>query len=193
MQLNPELILTTAFEILDEYGLGDLSMRRLARTLEVAPGALYWHYPSKQALLGAVADQILGAPDGTDPTDPTPDVAWQDRTRASAAALLDRLLSTRDGAEIVSAALATGTLSRNPVDPVVAALSGSPAADPELVGWVLVRYLLGAATELQTAGTVDPDASPAAPADIARILAGVDLILTGASMVGPRELENDEC
>ncbi|MDN6510824.1 MAG: TetR/AcrR family transcriptional regulator, partial [Corynebacterium sp.] len=48
MQLNRDRIHAAAFDILSEYGLGDLTMRRLAKTLEVAPGALYWHYPSKQ-------------------------------------------------------------------------------------------------------------------------------------------------
>ena len=34
-------------------------MRRLARELNVTPGALYWHFADKQELLGAVADRIL--------------------------------------------------------------------------------------------------------------------------------------
>src|SRR5258708_1968452 len=34
-------------------------MRRLARELDVTPGALYWHFANKQQLLGAVADEVL--------------------------------------------------------------------------------------------------------------------------------------
>jgi TetR/AcrR family tetracycline transcriptional repressor len=185
VQLNRETILTASFDILHEYGLGDLSMRRLARNLEVAPGALYWHFPSKQALLGAVADQILAAPDGipTEVTDTAQDAeidTWRARTLDTTAALLDRLLSIRDGAEIVSAALATGTLEHNPVEPVTAALSGAPGSDPGLAAWVLVRYLLGAATELQTAHATDDVPTPDTEAMV-RILAGVELILDGVA------------
>lgn len=183
MQLNRDTILTASFDILHEYGLGDLSMRRLARNLEVAPGALYWHFPSKQALLGAVADRILTAGTGPDPqvVEPT---SWRARALDTSAALLDRLLSTRDGAEIVSAALATGTLEHNPVDPVTAALTGAPGGDPALAAWVLVRYLLGAATELQTAHATEQPAEPGTVPDteaVVRILAGVELILDGVA------------
>ena len=34
------------------YGIADLTMRRLARELDVTPGALYWHFANKQQLLG---------------------------------------------------------------------------------------------------------------------------------------------
>lgn len=59
MQLTPTTIIKSALEILHDYGLGDLTIRRLARTLDVAPAALYWHFPNKQALLGGVADELL--------------------------------------------------------------------------------------------------------------------------------------
>lgn len=59
MQLTTTAIITSALNILHEYGLGDLTIRRLARTLDVAPAALYWHFPNKQTLLGGVADELL--------------------------------------------------------------------------------------------------------------------------------------
>lgn len=191
VQLNRELILTAAFGILDSYGLGDLSMRRLARNLDVAPGALYWHFPSKQILLGAVADRILQSHDddaGAGPADAAEDglgengrYTWRQRPLTAAGNLLTRLLSTRDGAEIVSAALATGTLEHSPVGPVSSALRNSPATDPELVAWVIVRYLLGAASELQTAHATDGQAAATDPGAVARIMSGVELILDGAT------------
>ncbi len=61
MQLHKRDVVEAATALLDDYGIADLSMRRLARELEVSPGALYWHFASKQQLLGAVADRILGA------------------------------------------------------------------------------------------------------------------------------------
>ncbi len=163
MTLNRDRILSAAFDILDEYGLGDLSMRRLARTLDVAPGALYWHFPSKQELLGGIADRILDAP-------------VPDDVRQAAAAILDRLLATRDGAEIVAAALATGTVSRDPAAELAATLDGA-TDDPALAGWVLSRYLLGAAQDVQTARAAGVE-----PRTVDEVLAGVGLIVAGATI-----------
>lgn len=177
MQLNRELILHAAFGILDTYGLGDLSMRRLARSLDVAPGALYWHFPSKQALLGAIADQILTAEEPSSRS--LQDHGWRDQAMDAATTLLQQLLSTRDGADIVSAALATNTMTANPVTTLSVALATAPGTDPEFVGWVLVRYLLGATSELHTAHAADPSPWTPPPATLGRILAGVELILDG--------------
>ena len=59
MVLSREKILDTAYEVLATYGLADLSMRRLAQELHVAPGALYYHVKNKQQLLILLADYIL--------------------------------------------------------------------------------------------------------------------------------------
>ena len=40
MALSREQVIATAVDLLRRYGHGDLSMRRLARELGVAPGAL---------------------------------------------------------------------------------------------------------------------------------------------------------
>ena len=70
MQLHKRDVVEAATAILDNYGIADLTMRRLARELNVSPGALYWHFANKQQLLGAVADRIL-EPAATD------DAAWR--------------------------------------------------------------------------------------------------------------------
>jgi AcrR family transcriptional regulator len=59
VQLHKHDVVAAATAILDDYGIADLTMRRLARELNVTPGALYWHFANKQQLLGAVADRIL--------------------------------------------------------------------------------------------------------------------------------------
>ena len=59
MQLHRRDVVDKATQLLDDYGIADLTMRRLARELNVTPGALYWHFADKQELLGAVADRIL--------------------------------------------------------------------------------------------------------------------------------------
>ena len=100
-----EDVIETALRILDEFGLADLSMRRLAGVLEVQPSALYWHVPNKQTLLALVADQII---DRAATVDHAVAGDWKAITLAEAIAIRDALLAFRDGAEVVSSTLALG-------------------------------------------------------------------------------------
>jgi TetR/AcrR family transcriptional regulator, tetracycline repressor protein len=96
-------VVDTALRLLDQYGLADLSMRRLAAELEVQPSALYWHVPNKQTLLALVSDQIIGR---AAPVEYLGD--WKATTLAEATAIRNALMAFRDGAEVVSSTLALG-------------------------------------------------------------------------------------
>ncbi len=86
-------IITKATEILDNYGIADLTMRRLARELDVTAGSLYWHFADKQQLLGAVADEVLR------PACIAVEVTgWQRRIAEASSRLRDALLSHTHGA-----------------------------------------------------------------------------------------------
>lgn len=61
--LSRELIRDTALAMIDEHGLTALSMRRLAEALGVQAPSLYRHYPTKDDVLDAVADQVVGEVD----------------------------------------------------------------------------------------------------------------------------------
>ena len=170
-----------ALEILDEFGLQDLTIRRLARHLDAAAGAMYWHFPSKQALLGAVADRLLEPlrEFGTDP-----DADWRANARAFAVALHDCLTSHRDGAEVVSAALATGTATVRPADLLTPMLADAPAlASADATGdaaATLVYFILGATVDEQTAGHLAEVSGGDAPGHSDRRIAnGTALILAG--------------
>lgn len=99
-------MVAAATTILDNYGIADLTMRRLARELAITPGALYWHFVSKQELLGAVADQLL-RPVRTG-TGPTANPDWRDRVTGVCTGMRNELLAHTDGAELVSASFAVG-------------------------------------------------------------------------------------
>jgi AcrR family transcriptional regulator len=111
-------VVEAALAILDEYGLPDLTMRRLASTLAVQPTALYWHFENKQTLLAAVSDRIVsgarvidhGASD------------WASAVRLEAESLRDALLSFRDGAEVVLSSQALGLGSGEALTRLTAAL-----------------------------------------------------------------------
>ncbi len=100
-----EDVVAAALDILDRHGLPDLTMRRLATTLDVQPSALYWHVANKQSLLAAIADQIIARARVAPVVDGD---TWIVRAATEADALRDALLAFRDGAEVVSSTLALG-------------------------------------------------------------------------------------
>ncbi|WP_309066460.1 TetR family transcriptional regulator [Microbacterium sp.] len=152
-------VTATALRLLDRVGLPDLSMRRLATELEVQPSALYWHFPSKQVLLAAVADRILASvPEPTAGADLT----------AVASAIRDALLAYRDGAEVVMSTYAMRLGARRAQDTLQAVLGD---ADPALADAVF-EFVLGHSTLLQqrmhaqSVGAVaDAEADPTADLD----------------------------
>jgi TetR/AcrR family tetracycline transcriptional repressor len=72
--LTVDRILTTALAFVDEHGLEKLSMRRLARELDVDPMSIYHHLPSKAAVVCGLVERVftqirLPAPDDSDWTE----------------------------------------------------------------------------------------------------------------------------
>lgn len=154
VQLTKDIIVDAALTILDEYGLGDLTIRRLTRHLGTAAGAMYWHYPSKQALLGAVADRILAPCNDFSPTGD-----WRADTKSVAELLYSCLTSHRDGAEVVSAALATGSATTRPEKLLSDVLENAPTTSSGSTtvadtASVLVYFILGATVDQQTASAL---------------------------------------
>ncbi|GAB3534014.1 TetR family transcriptional regulator BioQ [Arthrobacter tecti] len=142
MALSREQIIDAALRILNSYGFADLSMRRLARELDVQPGALYWHVKNKQDLLTVVAERIL------EPVAFRSGGAEKDAIRQTAEEIRGALLAVRGAADVVSLAQ---TLSPNLLLPGLESLFGS--LDGRQARWAaraLVHYILGAVAEEQT-------------------------------------------
>ena len=163
MQLRRQDVLDGAIAILDEYGLADLTMRRLATSLHVQPGALYWHFPNKQTLLGAIADHLLSAADA-----PPAEAPWDSQIEQIAHRLRDALLSHRDGAELVAATYAS-RMTTNHIRERFASVcirAGLPRQDAELTADTLLYYVLGqtvdeqARLQMDSAGALTAEASP---------------------------------
>lgn len=157
MQLTRQRITEAALRILAEYGLADVSMRRVASSLGVAPGALYWHIASKQELIAcmgeAIVQQLL---DG-----PLPDPA-----RLSAE-LRGAVLGVRDGAEVVIAAMSQpharmqGTIEARFTASVQAAGEAASASNARIVGQALLHLTLGSAAVRQSAAQLAQATGPA--------------------------------
>lgn len=146
MALSAERIVEAACSILDDYGLGDLTMRRVADALGVKAGALYWHFPNKQSLLAAVADEVLLDLDRRVADD---GAMWLGEWAADVRSLL---LAHRDAAELVSSTRAMG-LGR--VDPAAFArqeLRSRDASEDEAdgVAQAFLHFVLGHVMEEQT-------------------------------------------
>ena len=74
--LSREAIVRQAVKMLDEHGLQKLSMRKLAAELGAAPMSLYWHVPTKDALIELCLDEIYGELDL-----PVADADWEPALR----------------------------------------------------------------------------------------------------------------
>lgn len=74
--LSREAIVRKALEMLDEHGMQKLSMRKLAAELGAAPMSLYWHVPTKHALVELCIDEVYGELEL-----PDPDVGWETALR----------------------------------------------------------------------------------------------------------------
>jgi TetR/AcrR family tetracycline transcriptional repressor len=138
--LSRDAVAATALHLIDDVGLPDFTMRRLAASLGVQASAIYWHFPNKQAVLAELADQILGAerlPDGGDD--------WPDRLRAEASALREALLAYRDSAEIVASTMALGLGSDFGLQRLTGALDSSPFSpeDTMRAAAAMLHFILG--------------------------------------------------
>ena len=157
-------VVEAALGILDEYGLADLTMRRLASARGLQPGALYWHFPNKQAVLGAVADAIV-APAVQDATADAG--GWDDAAIDLARRLRDGLLSRRDGAETVAASVSARTMAISLTDALAVPLhrSGLDPRHVPIAADALLFYVLGSASDeqarlqLDSAGALPEDAT----------------------------------
>jgi TetR/AcrR family tetracycline transcriptional repressor len=178
MALSRDKVVNAALAIVQDHGLASLSMRQIAAALGVQPGAIYWHVTSKQELLALLADRILAASPGGKPAAPSPDA------RQKAIDMRAALLAVRDGAEIVSFALALRPLSHAPVPRFRDALAADlPEQHAEWGARTLTHYILGEVAEEQNhaelvrAGILPGDQHPDYSAEA--FIFGVDAILSG--------------
>lgn len=127
-------------QILDDYGLPDLTMRRLAAALDVQPSALYWHFPNKQSLLAELSDRIVAEVGSA-----TTDAEWTTRLRAEASALRRALSAHRDGAELVASTFALGLGSRAAQERLAAAIAAGGFDDESVdrAASALLHFVLG--------------------------------------------------
>lgn len=146
MLLRKANVVEGALELLDAEGLDGLTMRKLGAALNVQAGALYRHFPSKEALLDAMAEKLI---EGVG--EPLPEGSWDEQLTALAHRFRAALLAHRDGARLVAGTFVPEPNTNAAGSAAVAVLcaAGVPA---ERAGWITfaaMYYVLGHTIEEQ--------------------------------------------
>lgn len=178
-------VVAAAIGILDDYGLADLSMRRLAGSLGVQPSALYWHFQNKQTLLAAMAEEILGRA----PVRDLDALAWDTQTTERAHMLRDTLLTYRDGAELISTVHAFGLGAAGPEEALTRAVAAGGFAPPfaHAAAITILHFVFGHVSgeqqqlQANSVGAIDAPvpAAPAQGSDPGSFEFGLGLIVDG--------------
>ncbi len=104
--LDRRRVADTALTLLNEVGLDGLTLRAIARELDVKAPALYWHFKDKQALLDEMATEMYRRMTAATPL--APGDTWRERLLATNRGLRASLLGYRDGAKVFSGSRFTG-------------------------------------------------------------------------------------
>lgn len=168
-------VIDRAVAVLDEHGLAELSMRRLAGELGVQASALYHHVANKDALLAAVADEILER--GRRATEI---VTWEAELRLASVELRAAMLAHRDGAALISRVYAAGGALLPEQRMSDALLRAGAASELARVGArTLVHFVLGHVADEQARSSDDPDPAERGAVTDDDFAVGLGLILDG--------------
>ncbi|MFB0834470.1 TetR family transcriptional regulator [Arthrobacter halodurans] len=191
MALTREQVVGTAVGILSDFGLADLSMRRLARELDVQVGALYWHVKNKQELLVDVAARLLGGIDAgvMHPGAPADPGAARAAVERLARAVRAALVPVPDSAEVVQLAQTMQPAALRPLTRLRDLLeeAGVPPARSAWAQHLLLNHILGSVAAQQDRAVLEEAGTERGGPDLGEeaFAWGVDVILAG--VLGVRE------
>lgn len=153
-RLTKSRVLEEALSLLDQVGLDALTMRKLAEALGVQAGAIYWHYESKQHLLGAMAEQMLAGCVIEEPLDIT---RWTERLLAQLDAFRRALLAHRDGGRVFAGTFVAAPNTFGLAEVLVATLRavGLSSRDAAWTTMSLIYFVNGFVVEEQAATGID--------------------------------------
>lgn len=148
--LGRERILQATLALIDEKGLAAFNIRALATVLGVYPAAIYWHVPSRDALVAGAMGLVL-----QDVATHLPEGTWQHRLGALLRGFREALRAHPQLAPVVASELATNAnVDAALIDYVLAALEDARFEGPALIDAfnVVISAMCGFATlELSTA------------------------------------------
>ncbi|MFD0353057.1 TetR/AcrR family transcriptional regulator [Streptomyces sp. NPDC127110] len=148
-KLDKKQAVETSLRLLNDLGLDGLSLRAIAKELDVQAPALYWHFKNKQELLDEMATEMYRRM--TAEAALPADLSWQDRLLTANRALRAALLRYRDGAKVFSGSRFTGTEHAAQMEEHLTALTSAGFTLPQAVRATTTAYFftLGFVTEEQ--------------------------------------------
>ncbi len=139
--LSRDLVAAGGLRVLDREGLSGLTMRSVGAELGVEAMSLYNHVANKDALLDAVAEQVVA--EVRRPEDGTP---WQDALRVVYRDLRAAVLAHPHAAPLIATRPLVSQAALVPIDATLAALRRGGLGPAEAVSafWLLTSYAIGA-------------------------------------------------
>ena len=147
--LDRRRVADTALKLLNEVGLDGLTLRAIARELDVKAPALYWHFKDKQALLDEMATEMYRRMVAGTPLDPAD--SWRERLLKANRGLRTALLGYRDGAKVFSGSRFTGAVHAEQMEESLRLFTaaGLTLAQAVRVNTTAYLFTLGFVTEEQ--------------------------------------------
>jgi len=146
--LNTDRIVGAAMTVLDRDGLEGLSLRRLGAELGSGATSVYWHVPSKEALLDLLVDRLMG--EAADETRHDPGATWRAELTAHSLALRTVLQRHSGGASLLASRMPVGPNGLRFMEGVLSALADAgfgghqrALAYAALTGYTIGQVVLG--------------------------------------------------
>ena len=115
MKVNREMVVRASLALLNDVGLEQLTLRRLASELKIQAPTLYWHFKSKEELIDEMATMVLA--DGAHGLLPGKATSgWREWATTFGSGLRQMLLRYRDGARMVAGTRLTNTIYMETVE-----------------------------------------------------------------------------
>jgi len=161
MKINRDMVTQAALLLLNQYGLEQLTLRRLAIELNVQAATIYWHFKSKEELLDEMATRVLA--EGAKNLIPAKKSAdWQVWASTFGEGLRKTLLAYRDGARMVSGTKLTNTEYLKTTDQIGCKLlsAGFSVRAATVLGSTIYNYTLSFVMEEQAVFPTPGNRSP---------------------------------
>jgi len=155
MSLRKEQIIEEALQLLNESGLEGVTLRKLAKRLEVYASALYWHFKNKEALVNGMAETILQM-EFSEIQPRRDDEPWQDWLMLIFNRLRKALLSYKDGGRVVAGAHLSLTMAKISEEAIKTLLNtGMSLHQSRLLVLTATRYTFGHVIEEQNSPSTE--------------------------------------
>ncbi|MER7395955.1 TetR/AcrR family transcriptional regulator C-terminal domain-containing protein [Streptomyces sp. NPDC000151] len=154
-RLDRTQVVDTALRLLNDVGLDGLTLRRIAKELNVQAPALYWHFKNKQELLDEMATEMfrrMADVSGWGREGGEGGMTWQELLTASCRGLRRTLLGYRDGGKVFSGTRMTDDSYAGPMDGFLRRLTdaGFALGDAARAWWTAYNFTIGLVIEEQS-------------------------------------------